>query len=170
MKKGVAYTGLGSIVLCLMIIVVLETIDVDFMTENLFVGIAGFGLLFGVALITFFVFLSQNKKSGKVIAFIFSSLFVLFSIVAFVDVINIYQDREAYENKNFSIIKGIPTDESFGDDGLIISFEIDGIHFSAMNTSTTEQEFVEKYKGQTIKVHYLPNSKMVIKMNRIEKN
>lgn len=168
MKKGVLYTGLGSIVLCLMIIVVLETIDVDLMTESLFVGISAFGLIFGVAAIAFHSFLSVKKRTRKVFTFIFSSFFVMFSIEAFVEVINIYQDREAYENKNFSIIKGIPTDEFFGDDGSIISFEIDGIHFSTTMIPITEQEFTEKYKDRKIKVHYLQNSKMVINMNNIE--
>lgn len=150
-----------------------ETLEANYMRDVLMVRIGG------IFFILFFVFLfwaltlSAKKKRNKVIGSVVTGFAVILSVIALLDVVNVYQDKSVYESGEYEVIQGVPKEASFNKDrhskhDHLTSFEIDHIEFDLLPINMTKEDFEEQYQDKEVIVEYLPYSKMVLQMNRVE--
>ncbi|BAC15250.1 hypothetical protein ACFQ4N_15765 [Oceanobacillus iheyensis] len=173
MKKIAIYTAIISIIGVLVIIVLGETFEISFMMGQIMTAFAAVLFLLSLAAFFFLFFLQSKKKFQKIILFIISAFFMCVCIVSVDGVVNVYQDKEAYDKKDLATIQGVPDrvlfeSNSYVDNPSLSTIEMEGTSFDTLHLWIEEDEYNEKYQNQQLEIQYLPESKIVVDIYIVE--
>lgn len=150
-----------------------ETLEANYMRDILMVRIGGTFFILFLVFLFLALTLSAKKKRNKVIGYVVTCFAAVLSLIALIDVVNVYQDKSVYESGDYEVIQGVPKEASFNKDrhskhDYLTSFEIDHIEFDLLPINMTKDDFEEQYQDKEVIVEYLPHSKMVLQMNRVD--
>jgi len=167
--KKILFTSAGvSIILFIFTIIIGETFDFNFIMRAFMISISGIFFLLFILLLCLVWSISTKGKIIKIIPIFFSVVFLISTFYAIVQTFNLYHDKENYETENFEITKGIPDEISFNKHNYLDKLVVNGVELDVSMLDMTKKEYKEKYNEEEITVTYLPKTKIIIEIVKVD--
>jgi hypothetical protein len=133
---------------------------------------SAYSLLFSLILLLFTS--KMVKVIDKILVPLFMVVSLFFSIKFAFSAAQLFLDKQAYDIKNFKVVKGIPSkvtyDGSKSSPDYVDTITIQDTKVEVSHLFILEKDFNKKLKNKPLKIEYLPISKYVMSVEEYHKN
>lgn len=146
-----------------------ELIDENFIWSEIVGAYCGVSICLCFGLVFIGLIIGIRNWLGRIGFLFFAGVMLSVSYDFFEAAQLLYQDKEAYENKQFETLVATPTGEEYDDPDYgpvyLMELEFKDITIDVYNQNISRNYYKENLSGKPLEIEYLPNSHFAVSVN-----
>jgi hypothetical protein len=169
-----AIFGIGSLffLVCSLVLWGVSGLIKDFIWSEMLSLIIAVSICLCLALIFLALVWAADSCSGIIVMSLFTIVFLATGGYFINEAHLLYKDKDAYENKEFLFVEGVPDEAEYDDPDtgteFVMELKFDDVWVDVYSMNLSRSYYEEQLEGRKLKIAYLPNSHYAVRWWTLE--
>jgi hypothetical protein len=164
-----AISGIGSLffLICSLVLWGVSGLIKDFIWSEVLSLIIAVSICLCAGLIFLALVWAADSWSGRILMSLFTIVFLATGGYFINEAHLLYKDKDAYQNKEFLFVEGVPDEAEYDDPEtgteFVMELIFDDLRVDVYSMNLSRSYYEERMEGRRLKIAYLPNSHYAVR-------